>query len=700
MSQPTQKTERVEGTLQISPGGRGFVNRGEAFDDVLVQRHELADAMDGDRVEVEAWEGQRRTMGRITAVLERGRTRVTGNLYLDSDEELVLRPDDVRLPSPIPVDDVGQGAPGEAVLADITTYPDRPGAPPRVSVTRVLGEPDTLITEVAKVVAGADVDEPLPPAASKAAAQVAAEVELDDEERARRTDLRHLHFVTIDPQSARDFDDAVALEAREGGGARVWVAVADVSHYVPEGSALDRVALQRGTSIYLPDRAIHMLPESLSAGICSLVPRQDRLAMVVRLDIADDGTVLDQDCLAAVIHSRGRLDYGGVAAALAGDFRGKRAGYVEHADILERLGEVTGALRQARLRRGSLDLDLPEAKVQLDQDDPSRVRDIVLTRGDEPIKRAYNLIEELMLAANEAVARQFLATRTPAIWRIHPSPTPDRVEQLCTWMAAYGVALDPGAIRSPRAMGRVLKALDGHPARRPLSYLVLRTLKQAVYSASNAGHFGLASKAYLHFTSPIRRYPDLHVHRLIKAMLAAEGKPAGRPVKVRSRSAKELAVIAKQTTTLEQRAVTLERDVRSLYAAALMRDRIGDRTWGMVTSVARGGLYVALDSPAVEGMVRPDQRPIFYPDQLRLRERGGDAVFGLGDRVRVEVTDTNIRRRQVDLALVDDGEPNHESVTETPELVDPRPRGRGKKGKGGGKKQKFYKGRGKRRRRR
>ena len=695
MSERSGERERVEGTLAVTPGGRGFVDRGEAFEDVLVQGQDLGVALDGDRVELEAWQGTRRMVGRVVSVLERGRSKITGNLSPGEDGALLLLPDDIRLPSPIPVRDAGEARAGQAVLAEIVAYPEELGQAPEVRVDRILGEPDLLITEVAKVVAGAGVDEPLPRAVKLAVESVAKEVALDDEELARRTDLRHLHFVTIDPLSARDFDDAVALEELPGGGARIWVAVADVSHYVQEDSPLDKEARRRSCSIYLPDRAIHMLPEELSAGICSLVPNQDRLAMVVRMDIDSRGQITEDDCLAAVIHSRGRLDYGGVAAALQGDFRGLRAGYVEHAGILERLGQVTGSLRRARLDRGSLDLDLPESQVQLDEDDPNRVRDIVYSRGDEPNKKAYNLIEELMVAANEAVGRRFKEKKVPTLWRVHPTPAMDRVIQLAQWLDAYGIQVDPGELDTPRGMGKVLELLRDHPSRRPLSYLVLRTLKQATYAVNNAGHFGLASRAYLHFTSPIRRYPDLHVHRLVKAMLAKEGKPAGGARPVRARSPKELKAMAKAATTAEQRAVSLERDVRALYSAALMRDRIGDQADGLITSLIRDGFFVALDHPAVEGMVRVDRRDgHFYPDQLRLKDMSKKVVYGLGDRVKVEVTDTNIRRRRVDLKLADVKDP-HVSVTEAPELTDPVRRKKGK-GKGKGQRKNPQKG-GKRR---
>ena len=646
---------KVTGIIHVALTGKGFVDQGDAYQDVRVAAPDLGPALDGDTVEVQTWDGSGRKEGTVMAVVARGRTRLVGNLVA-TDRGLVLQPDDPRLPSWVEVTDAGPASPGDAVLGDIVRYPERPGDIPAVKISRVLGEPGILVTEVAKCVAGSGVDEELPEEVVRCCDGLPREV--SDEEVARRLDLRHLHFVTIDPMSARDFDDAVAVE-HKGEVTRIWVAVADVSHYVQEDSPLDREARRRGCSLYLPDRAIHMLPEALSAGICSLVPRSDRLAMVVRLDVNSAGKVVDEECAAAVIHSRGRLDYSGVAAALQGDFSGLRASYAEHAEMLTTLHRVTSALRNARLARGALDLDLPESKVVLDEDDPCRVRDVVESRPDTPIKRAYGLIEELMVAANEAVGRTFQSADVATIWRIHPAPAPDLVQKLCGWLGSYHIKADAARARTEKGMGELLVLIQAHRAARPLSYLVLRTLKQAVYAVNNQGHFGLASKTYLHFTSPIRRYPDLHVHRLLKHLLRQKGGPAGAEVALRQTSRKQLTTIARESSTAERRAIDVERQVRKLYCASLMRDRIGDQVWATVTGLTARGLFVALDEPAVEGLLPStdlSRQVELDADRLRLLDDRHGRIFSLGDRVQVKVVDASVVRRQVTLAPVMEGE--------------------------------------------
>ena len=327
--------------------------------------------------------------------------------------------------------------------------------------------------------------------------------------------------------------------------------------------------------------------------------------------------------------------------------------------MLETLHRVTAALRRARLARGALDLDLPESKVVLDEDDPCRVRDVVESRPDTPIKQAYGLIEELMVAANEAVGRTFQGADVPTIWRIHPSPAPDLVQQLCAWLGSYGIKADARRARTEKGMGELLRRIQAHRAARPLSYLVLRTLKQAVYNVNNQGHFGLASKTYLHFTSPIRRYPDLHVHRLLKGLLREQGKPAGEESGLRQTGHKALTAMARESSASERRAIEVEREVRKLYCASLMRERIDDEQWATVTGLNKRGLFVALDRPAVEGLVLSEslgRRLDLDPDRLRVLDDDNARIFSLGDRLRVLVTDASVVRRQVTLAPIMEGD--------------------------------------------
>ena len=478
-----------------------------------------------------------------------------------------------------------------------------------------------------------------------------------------RTDLRHVPFTTIDPETARDFDDAVAIESLPGGGSRLWVAVADVSHYVREGSPIDNEARKRGCSLYLPNRAIPMLPEPLSAHLCSLVPEEDRLAMVARIDLDGNADVVETDFSAAIIHSRARLDYPGVAAALGGDVRGKRRKYEPFLPALRHMDSVARQMRAKRLERGSLDFDLPEPFVELDHDDPRLVRDIRKARRDPGERQAYSMIEEFMLAANEAVAASFRDRGENAVWRIHDAPDPGRLEQFATLAAHYGITIDVDEARTPRGLRRVLEKLRGHVAEKPLSFALLRSLKQATYDVVNVGHFGLASRDYLHFTSPIRRYPDLIVHRLLKVRLAGLGKPSGgwKSAAVQEPPDRtELQRMASEASFAERSKMQAEREVVDIYRAYFMRDRIGDVFDGTISGVMGFGVFVVIDEPFIEGLVRvealSDDYYIFDEVTARLVGRRSGRTFALGDTVKVEVQSVSVVRRKIDFALHEHGE--------------------------------------------
>jgi ribonuclease R len=523
-------------------------------------------------------------------------------------------------------------------------------------VLKVLGDPDDPRTEVEKVLACADVTEEFPDEVARIADGIAKKVlptELAD-----RADLRHVEFTTIDPETARDFDDAVAVEKLPHGGTRLWVAVADVSHYVREGSPIDVEAQRRGVSIYLPNRAIPMLPEPLSAHMCSLVPEEDRLAMVVRMDLDKHARMVDRDFCAAVIHSRARLDYPGVAAALGGDTRGKRKKYEPFLPALRHMDSLARQMRALRQVRGALDLDLPEPKVELDDDDPRLVRAISKSRRDPGERGAYSMIEEFMLAANEAVAGSFHERNEDTLWRIHDAPDRGRIEEFVTLASHYGIAVDIDEARTPQGLGKVLAKLKGHPAEKALSFQLLRSLKQATYDVVNVGHFGLASADYLHFTSPIRRYPDLIVHRLLKIRLATLGKPSGgwKPATVTPPPPREaLQKMAAAASFAERNAMEVEREVTDLYRAFFLRDRIGDVFDGTISGVAGFGVFVVVDDPFVEGLVRvgalSDDFYEFDEPTCRLVGRRSGRVFALGDAVKVEVQSVSVVRRKIDFAL-------------------------------------------------
>ncbi|HVZ88505.1 MAG TPA: VacB/RNase II family 3'-5' exoribonuclease, partial [Polyangia bacterium] len=513
-------------------------------------------------------------------------------------------------------------------------------------------------TEVEKVLAVADVEEAFPDEVERIAAGIGESLSLAD--RFDRADLREVPFTTIDPETARDFDDAVAIEKLPHGGTRLWVAVADVSHYVREGSPIDDEARRRGCSIYLPSRAIPMLPEPLSARMCSLVPEEDRLAMVVRIDLDKHAQIVDRDYMAAVIHSQARLDYPGVAAALGGDTRGKRRKYEPFLPALRAMDSLARQLRAQRLARGALDFDLPEPFVELDHDDPRLVRDIRKSRRDPGERQAYSMIEEFMLAANEAVAASFQARGEETVWRIHDAPDRARLEEFATLAEHYGIAVDIDETRTPKGLKKVLDKLRGHVAEKALSFQLLRSLKQATYDVVNIGHFGLASADYLHFTSPIRRYPDLIVHRLLKSRLAGLGKPAGGfkgPSTTPVPDQKTLQKMAAESSFSERQAMEVEREVIDLYRAFFLRDRVGDVFEGIISGVTGFGVFVTVDQPFVEGLVRidalSDDYYTFDEQAARLVGRRSGRIFALGDSVRVEVQSVSVVRRKIDFALAD-----------------------------------------------
>src|SRR6185312_11809221 len=625
-------------------------------EDVHVSARNRGTAMDADTVEIEAWQAVRGVEGRVTRVIARGRAKITGQLQRRGRHQ-VLQPDDPRISGVVSLSgSIPEAKDGIAVVAEITRYPDVPDGPLEAKVLKVLGDPDDPRTEVEKVLACADVEEAFPDEVERIAAGFGETLSLAD--RVDRADLREVPFTTIDPETARDFDDAVAIEKLPHGGSRLWVAVADVSHYVREGSPIDVEARRRGCSIYLPSRAIPMLPEPLSARMCSLVPEEDRLAMVVRIDLDKHAQIVDREYMAAVIHSQARLDYPGVAAALSGDTRGKRKKYEPFLPALRSMDALARQLRAQRLERGALDFDLPEPFVELDHDDPRLVRAIRKSRRDPGERQAYSMIEEFMLAANEAVASSFQERNEDAVWRIHDAPDRTRLEEFAVLAEHYGIAIDVDDARTPKGLKKVLDRLNGHPAEKALSFQLLRSLKQATYDVVNIGHFGLASADYLHFTSPIRRYPDLIVHRLLKTRLAAMGRPAGgfKPGGTTTERS-SLQKMAADSSFAERQAMEVEREVIGLYRAFFLRDRIGDVFDGVISGVTGFGLFVTVDDPFVEGLIRIDGLSDDYytydDTAARLVGRRSGRAFALGDAVRVEVQSVSVVRRQIDFALAD-----------------------------------------------
>ena len=657
---PTHGTPRVVSCrLMVNPSGFAFAERLDGEGAIFIPPPARGGGMDGDEVVVAWWPAERGPQGAVRSVTRRRRTRVTGVLRR-TGKRFVVEPDDPRILGRAEViGDPGAIEPGLVVVGTIVDYPDPWNENFTVQVDKALGPPGSLATEEAKILVEHGIDPEFPPAVIEASVLVPDRVHQSDHE--NRADLRDLDFMTIDPPDARDFDDAVCVEMlgkgknAARGKVRVHVAVADVSHYVRDGVVFDDEATYRCFSTYLPDRAIPMLPESLSSGICSLVPRKDRCAMVVSFEIDANGRVGDAEVRAAVIRSRMRLTYEQVAAELT---KRSRLPPVVRRRILE-LREAADRLRAARLRRGAIELSLPELRIALDEDDPERIRDIISSRAAPEMVRAYNLIEEFMLAANEGVARLAVKHRLPVIYRVHDRPDEERIERFAAVADLLGVEVDTQKLIAPKGMQAFLKKVANHPRRAALNGLLLRTLAQAEYSTQNVGHFALASRAYLHFTSPIRRYPDLVNHRVMKAWLRRRGGAAGPEPVPKMPSMRDAGERAERSSLRERATVQAERDVKALFAAVYMRDRIGDRFEGTVSGLSHGGVFVTLDAPPVDGMVKRasierQTREPYELDDIGARMVGSKTgkSFTVGDRVVVEVVDTNLQRRQIDLALI------------------------------------------------
>ena len=644
---------RPIGRITVHPAGYGFVATPDGT--VFVPAKYRGTSLDGDEVALDTWPGVRGTEGRVVEVLARGRARLTGILR-KVGRAVYLEPDDPRIAADygrVGIDSAPLGKDGDAVVIEITRYPDAVRNELAGKVLKVLGDPEDPRTEIEKILACAVIPLEFPDDVAAQAASTPPQLQPTD--LADRIDLRDRRFATIDPETARDFDDALCIEDGPHGGPRVWVAVADVSHYVRWSDPLDREAAIRGVSVYLPDRVIPMLPHQLSAGICSLNPLVDRCAMVVRLDYDDDASLVDIGYAAAVIKSKGRLDYPGVAAALGGDFRGQREMYRPWLGELTRLHELAQKLRAKRQARGALDLEIAEPKVILDADDPRLVRDVIKAKGDPAVKQAYQLVEEYMIAANEAVGTFFRKRGAPTVWRVHAPPKSERVEQLAELLAAYGIKVDVEHASTPLGMKEVLDQIAAKPGAQALSFLLLRTLTQAVWDTVAIGHFGLASGDYLHFTSPIRRYPDLLVHRLLKYHLHRDGHPSGGGYGKPPPPVETLAQLAADSSAHERRAMEAEREAVAMYRAYMMRDQVGQQFPGTVSAVTSFGAFVEIDEPYVEGLIKLDSlgEPMEYDEiHMRLSGKRTGRTIELGDKVLVEINNVSVIRRRIDFTLV------------------------------------------------
>lgn len=643
----------------MHPNGFGFVHVEGDAENIFIPPRKCGGALDSDIVEVIARPSEKGMEGRVVGVVERRRKRIVAVLRRAGKKRWWLEIEDRRIVHDVVLDGGANGCvTGDVVVASVVTYPERDRDPLVVQVDRAIGAPGLLHTEVAKILVEHNVDEAFSASVEALAAQVPTEV--CDADLENRDDLRSLPFMTIDPDDARDFDDAVCVELLGDDPVlddmRLHVAVADVSHYVREGSPIDQEAAWRCFSVYLPNRAIPMLPEQLSTHMCSLVPHEDRLAMVVSMTVKAGGEVSNVEPRAAVIHSQQRLTYGQVAAELAQTPGGRLPETI--AARVRLLRGASDRLRRHRMTRGAIELNLPESRVVLDEDDPERIRDVVRARASSELSRAYNLIEEMMVAANEAVGGLAMGAKLPIPYRVHDRPDEEKLGMLTAAAASLGITVDAARLQTPRGVQKFLSRASGRDRADALHNMMLRAMAQAEYRTENVGHFALSARAYVHFTSPIRRYPDLIAHRVMKAHLRARKGACGpRPVPALPKEDVTRGQCIRSSER-ERAAAQAERETQRLFAAAHMRDRVGDRFEGTVSGFSGQGMFVTLDAPFVDGMVRMQQMERVLGNAFDLDETGvrlvGSAgkLVTIGDRVIVEVEEASLVRRQVDFALI------------------------------------------------
>ena len=640
-----QKLDVVPGRVEGRADGHGFVVPDDGTEDLVLSPGEMRKVMHADRVLVQSagYDRRGRREARIIEVVERARTRIVGQFREERGVAYVVAADR-RIQHDVLIEPgaTKKATPGEVVTAEIVVQPG-PHAQPIGRVVEVLGRYGDPGMEIEIALRKHDLPFEFSTAANELAAQLPRVVRRADIE--GRIDLRDLAFVTIDGESAKDFDDAVYCEPLDDAGGRpsgkgfkLLVAIADVSHYVKPGDALDRDACGRGNSAYFPRRVIPMLPEKLSNGLCSLNPKVDRLTMVCDVAVTGRGELAQYKFYPAVIRSHARLTYARVARALYEDPPRLDAEIEPLADPLRALDRVFRVLLQARERRGAIDFETVETEIEFDSHGKI-ARILPVPRND-----AHRLIEECMLAAN-VCASDFLRKRGhKALYRVHEGPTPEKLEALRAFLKSFGLALGGGESPHARDYAKLLESIKHRPDIQLLQTVLLRSLQQAVYSPENVGHFGLAYEAYTHFTSPIRRYPDLVVHRAIKAVLVGGAYDPG-----------DWDALAKHCSMTERRADEATRDVEAWLKCYAMRDRVGEEFDGSITAVTGFGIFVALDEIYIEGLVHVSElgNDYFQFDQVGhlLRGERTGRTFRLADRVRVRVVRVDLELARIDFVL-------------------------------------------------
>lgn len=642
------EAKRLTGTFRASLKGYGFVVTEDGEADIYIAEENTGGAFDGDRVEfVLGRESQGRSReGKIVKIISRGLTKIVGTYQKrDGQNYGFVLPDNRRFPCDIfiPAEKSMGAVSGHKVVAELMSYGE-PGRNPEGKVTEIIGHINDPGTDIMSIVRGYDLPVEFSEKILNQAERVAKDV--SEADMAGRKDIRSWQMVTIDGEDAKDLDDAVSL-TKEGECYVLGVHIADVTNYVQENSAIDREARKRGTSVYLADRVIPMLPHRLSNGICSLNAGEDRLALSCIMTVNEKGIVTDHEIAETVIHVDERMTYTSVKKILEDEDAKEREKYGRLVPMFERMRELSQILRGRRRRRGSIDFDFPETKLILDKEGkPLEIR---------PYDRntATKIIEDFMLLANETVAEDYYWQELPFVYRTHEVPDEEKIRALATFINNFGYSMHVGVneIR-PKEIQKLLAKVENTPEEALICRLALRSMKQARYMPENIGHFGLAANYYTHFTSPIRRYPDLQIHRIIKDNLR------GRMDEDRiGHYHSILQEVTKHSSEMERRAEEAERETVKLKKVEYMEQYVGEEFEGVISGMTKWGMYVELDN-TIEGMVHvsnmTDDHYDYYEDRYELAGAHTNKVYKLGQKIRIRVIGADRMLRTIDFEIAEE----------------------------------------------
>ncbi len=635
------KMNLIVGRVKTHLDGYGFViPEAEGEEDIFISPRNLKEAMHGDRVVARIESIQRKGKeGSVIRILERKTRKVVGKFMRAKNYSYII-PEDERILQEvfIPEGETKRARPNQIVVAEITQYPTE-RARPEGRITHILGYPDDPEIEPQIIIHKYDLPHRFTSAALKEAQNLPPAP--SSHECRDRVDLREIPTFTIDGENARDFDDAVSIERERDGGLKLYVSISDVSHYAREETALDNEAYSRGTSVYFPDRAIPMFPPELSNEICCLHPRVDRLTLTAELRYDENGERRGVQFYPSVIRSDERLTYTLVRKMLVDEEAELRRKFKHLLPSLELMADLCQELRRRRIGRGAIDFDLPEPEVILNLQ--GETEDVI--RAERNL--AHQIIEEFMIAANEAVAHFMEEKGFPFIYRIHEPPKKEAIDEFRRFISHLGYKMRKESDHSPKEFQRVLSDIKGRPEERVVNEILLRSMKWAKYSAKNLGHFGLASDGYTHFTSPIRRYPDLIVHRLLKRVLSKK------EVKI---SEEVLANKADHLSNRDRVAMEAEREILGRYRVRFMKDKIGEEFEGIISGVAAFGFFVELRDIFVEGLVRVtslhDDYYQYHEKRYCLVGERTHKTFRIGDEVKVRVDRVDVERRHIDFSTV------------------------------------------------